>query len=61
MRALSVGCTIELPNGQGNNPYFDIGLRLRPFFAQGDVRPLRQGLRDRPERIRDARPSCSRR
>jgi uncharacterized protein (TIGR00730 family) len=32
--ALSVGCNIELPREQGFNPYVDIGLRFRHFFAR---------------------------
>jgi len=32
--ALSVGCNIELPNEQALNPYLDIGLRFRHFFAR---------------------------
>jgi uncharacterized protein (TIGR00730 family) len=32
--ATSVGCNIELPNEQLLNPYVDIGLRFRHFFAR---------------------------
>ncbi len=32
--ALSVGCNIELPNEQPFNPYLDVRLRLRHFFAR---------------------------
>ena len=32
--ALSVGCNIELPQEQALNPYLDIGLRFRHFFAR---------------------------
>jgi uncharacterized protein (TIGR00730 family) len=32
--ALSVGCNIELPHEQRFNPYVDIGLRFRHFFAR---------------------------
>jgi uncharacterized protein (TIGR00730 family) len=32
--ALSVGCNIELPREQALNPYLDIGLRFRHFFAR---------------------------
>ncbi len=32
--ALSVGCNIELPHEQELNPYVDIGLRFRHFFAR---------------------------
>jgi uncharacterized protein (TIGR00730 family) len=32
--ALSVGCNIELPHEQQLNPYVDIGLRFRHFFAR---------------------------
>src|SRR3984885_14528457 len=32
--ALSVGCNIELPHEQALNPYVDIGLRFRHFFAR---------------------------
>ena len=32
--ALSVGCNIELPHEQSLNPYLDIGLRFRHFFAR---------------------------
>jgi len=32
--ALSVGCNIELPHEQALNPYLDIGLRFRHFFAR---------------------------
>jgi uncharacterized protein (TIGR00730 family) len=32
--ALSVGCNIELPHEQVLNPYLDIGLRFRHFFAR---------------------------
>ena len=32
--ALSVGCNIELPREQGLNPYVDIGLEFRHFFAR---------------------------
>jgi uncharacterized protein (TIGR00730 family) len=32
--ALSVGCNIELPHEQGFNPYLDIELRFRHFFAR---------------------------
>jgi uncharacterized protein (TIGR00730 family) len=32
--ALSVGCNIELPHEQQVNPYVDIGLRFRHFFAR---------------------------
>ncbi len=31
---LSVGCNIELPHEQALNPYVDIGLRFRHFFAR---------------------------
>ena len=32
--ALSVGCNIELPHEQRLNPYVDIGLQFRHFFAR---------------------------
>jgi uncharacterized protein (TIGR00730 family) len=32
--ALSIGCNIELPHEQRPNPYVDIGLRFRHFFAR---------------------------
>jgi len=32
--ALSIGCNIELPDEQELNPYVDIGLRVRHFFAR---------------------------
>ena len=32
--ALSIGCNIELPREQSLNPYVDIGLRFRHFFAR---------------------------
>jgi hypothetical protein len=32
--ALSVGCNIELPHEQELNPYVDVGLRFRHFFAR---------------------------
>jgi len=32
--ALSIGCNIELPREQVLNPYVDIGLRFRHFFAR---------------------------
>ncbi len=32
--ALSVGCNIELPHEQELNPYVDIGLKFRHFFAR---------------------------
>jgi hypothetical protein len=32
--ALSIGCNIELPHEQKLNPYLDIGLRFRHFFAR---------------------------
>jgi uncharacterized protein (TIGR00730 family) len=32
--ATSVGCNIELPHEQGENPYLDISLRFRHFFAR---------------------------
>jgi uncharacterized protein (TIGR00730 family) len=32
--ALSVGCNIELPHEQRLNPYIDIGLEFRHFFAR---------------------------
>jgi len=32
--AMSVGCNIELPHEQRLNPYLDIGLRFRHFFAR---------------------------
>jgi uncharacterized protein (TIGR00730 family) len=32
--ALSVGCNIELPHEQQLNPYVDIGLRFKHFFAR---------------------------
>ena len=32
--ALSIGCNIELPHEQRLNPYLDIGLRFRHFFAR---------------------------
>jgi uncharacterized protein (TIGR00730 family) len=32
--ALSVGCNIELPHEQDLNPYLDIALRFRHFFAR---------------------------
>ena len=31
---LSIGCNIELPHEQVPNPYLDIGLRFRHFFAR---------------------------
>jgi uncharacterized protein (TIGR00730 family) len=31
---LSIGCNIELPREQALNPYLDIGLRFRHFFAR---------------------------
>jgi len=33
-RALSIGCNIELPHEQTLNPYVDVGLRFRHFFAR---------------------------
>ncbi len=33
-RAVSVGCNIELPREQQTNPYVDISLRFRHFFAR---------------------------
>jgi uncharacterized protein (TIGR00730 family) len=32
--ALSIGCNIELPREQRLNPYVDVGLRFRHFFAR---------------------------
>jgi uncharacterized protein (TIGR00730 family) len=32
--ALSIGCNIELPHEQASNPYLDISLRFRHFFAR---------------------------
>jgi hypothetical protein len=32
--ALSIGCNIELPHEQATNPYLDIALRFRHFFAR---------------------------
>ena len=32
--ALSVGCNIELPHEQGLNPYVDLGIEFRYFFAR---------------------------
>jgi uncharacterized protein (TIGR00730 family) len=32
--ALSIGCNVELPREQRLNPYVDIGLRFRHFFAR---------------------------
>lgn len=32
--ALSIGCNIELPREQALNPYVDVGLRFRHFFAR---------------------------
>ena len=32
--ALSIGCNVELPREQTFNPYLDIGLRFRHFFAR---------------------------
>ena len=32
--ALSIGCNIELPDEQELNPYVDVGLRFRHFFAR---------------------------
>jgi uncharacterized protein (TIGR00730 family) len=32
--ALSIGCNIELPHEQHSNPYLDISLRFRHFFAR---------------------------
>jgi uncharacterized protein (TIGR00730 family) len=32
--ALSIGCNIELPHEQQLNPYVDVGLRFRHFFAR---------------------------
>jgi uncharacterized protein (TIGR00730 family) len=32
--ALSIGCNIELPREQELNPYVDIGLQFRHFFAR---------------------------
>ncbi len=34
VRALSIGCNIELPHEQKPNPYLDIRLRFRHFFAR---------------------------
>ncbi len=31
---LSVGCNIELPHEQGSNPYVDLGVEFRYFFAR---------------------------
>ena len=31
---LSVGCNIELPHEQGMNPYVDVGVEFRYFFAR---------------------------
>ena len=33
-RGLSVGCNIELPHEQGLNPYVDLGIEFRYFFAR---------------------------
>jgi uncharacterized protein (TIGR00730 family) len=33
-KPLSIGCNIELPREQQLNPYLDIGLRFRHFFAR---------------------------
>src|SRR5207248_8147806 len=32
--ALSIGCSIELPQEEQLNPYVDIGLRVRHFFVR---------------------------
>ena len=32
--AISIGCNIELPHEQVQNPYLDISLRFRHFFAR---------------------------
>ena len=32
--ALSIGCNIELPHEQMLNPYVDVGLQFRHFFAR---------------------------
>ena len=32
--ALSIGCNIELPKEQGLNPYVDLGVEFRYFFAR---------------------------
>jgi uncharacterized protein (TIGR00730 family) len=32
--ALSIGCNIELPREQSLNPYVDVGLKFRHFFAR---------------------------
>ena len=32
--ALSIGCNIELPREQAENPYLDVSLRFRHFFAR---------------------------
>jgi uncharacterized protein (TIGR00730 family) len=34
VQALSIGCNIELPREQALNPYLDIGLHFRHFFAR---------------------------
>jgi len=31
---LSIGCNIELPHEQGLNPYIDLGIEFRYFFAR---------------------------
>jgi uncharacterized protein (TIGR00730 family) len=33
-RALSIGCNIELPHEQVENPYLDVSVRFRHFFAR---------------------------
>ena len=43
---VSVGFNIELPHEQGVNPYCDIALTFRHFYAQGDVRQAGGGIRD---------------
>ena len=53
---LSVGCNIELPHEQALNPYVDLGVEFRYFFARKiDVRQVRRRVRHPARRLRDAR------
>ena len=53
---LSIGCNIELPHEQADNPYVEpldqLPLLLR---AEDDVREVRRGVRHLPRRLRHAR------
>ena len=53
---LSVGCNIELPHEQGLNPYVDLGVEFRYFFARKTMFvKYADGLRHPARRVRDAR------